>query len=254
MGGRHGSQFGNRQTPRLSPPPGRQGHHQLVVALPRETVALLDEFKERQGLRNRSQALLQLIEQGRGSRPAVIDPETRKPALPGGLSKLVTGLEGYRRGRIAAPNLANRRRRCQRKLPFPSTGEACPSRSNPERRITMAQENCALGAPQGRRADAPTGFRRLTPGLLEGRPHGRRFRRPAGGRDGARPAAGRLQGGGAAARHRAAPGACGRLAVPLHAAAGLGEGQPADRLALGPRCSRRRSACRRPRSRRSTAA
>ena len=34
-------------------------------ALPRETVALLDELKQRQGLRNRSQALLQLIEQGR---------------------------------------------------------------------------------------------------------------------------------------------------------------------------------------------
>jgi hypothetical protein len=33
--------------------------------LPRETVALLDEIKERQGLRNRSQAVLQLIERGR---------------------------------------------------------------------------------------------------------------------------------------------------------------------------------------------
>jgi Ribbon-helix-helix protein, copG family len=41
------------------------GNHQLVVALPRETVALLDEIKERQGLRNRSQAVLQLIERGR---------------------------------------------------------------------------------------------------------------------------------------------------------------------------------------------
>ena len=41
------------------------GQHQLIVALPRETVALLDEIKERQGLRNRSQAVLQLIEQGR---------------------------------------------------------------------------------------------------------------------------------------------------------------------------------------------
>jgi hypothetical protein len=43
-----------------------KGNHQLVVALPRETVALLDEIKERQGLRSRSQAVLQLIEQGRG--------------------------------------------------------------------------------------------------------------------------------------------------------------------------------------------
>ena len=42
-----------------------KGSHQLVVALPRETVALLDELKERRGLRNRSQVLLQLIEQGR---------------------------------------------------------------------------------------------------------------------------------------------------------------------------------------------
>ena len=42
-----------------------QGQHQLVIALPRETVAFLDELKERQGLRNRSQVLMQLIEQGR---------------------------------------------------------------------------------------------------------------------------------------------------------------------------------------------
>jgi replication initiation protein RepC len=31
----------------------------------------------------------------------------------------------------------------------------------------MAQENCAPGAPHGRFAHAPTGFRRLTPGLLK---------------------------------------------------------------------------------------
>lgn len=43
------------------------GNHQLVVALPRETVALLDELKQRRGLRNRSQVLLQLIEEGRGA-------------------------------------------------------------------------------------------------------------------------------------------------------------------------------------------
>jgi hypothetical protein len=41
------------------------GQHQVVVALPRELVALLDEFQERQGLRNRSQAVVQLIERGR---------------------------------------------------------------------------------------------------------------------------------------------------------------------------------------------
>ena len=32
-----------------------------------QTVAMLDAIKERQGLRNRSQALLQLIEQGRAT-------------------------------------------------------------------------------------------------------------------------------------------------------------------------------------------
>jgi hypothetical protein len=42
-----------------------RGQHQLVVALPRETVALIDELKERRGLRSRSQALIHLIERGR---------------------------------------------------------------------------------------------------------------------------------------------------------------------------------------------
>lgn len=40
------------------------GQHQLVVALPKDLVAVVDEIKESQGLRNRSQALLQLIERG----------------------------------------------------------------------------------------------------------------------------------------------------------------------------------------------
>jgi hypothetical protein len=44
-----------------------QGNHQIVVALPREIVALLDEIQERQGLPNRSQAVLQLIERGRNA-------------------------------------------------------------------------------------------------------------------------------------------------------------------------------------------
>ena len=42
-----------------------QGNHQIVVALPREIVALLDDIQQRQGLPNRSQAVLQLIERGR---------------------------------------------------------------------------------------------------------------------------------------------------------------------------------------------
>jgi hypothetical protein len=42
-----------------------QGNHQIVVALPREIVAFLDEIRQRQRLPNRSQAVLQLIERGR---------------------------------------------------------------------------------------------------------------------------------------------------------------------------------------------
>ena len=42
-----------------------KGRHQFIADLPRETVAFIDELKERQGLRNRSQALEQLVEQGR---------------------------------------------------------------------------------------------------------------------------------------------------------------------------------------------
>ena len=39
------------------------GGQEVLFQLPKETVAMLDAIKERQGLRNRSQALLQLIEQ-----------------------------------------------------------------------------------------------------------------------------------------------------------------------------------------------
>ena len=44
-----------------------RGNHQIVIALPREIVAFLDEIQQRQGLSNRSQAVLQLIEQGRNA-------------------------------------------------------------------------------------------------------------------------------------------------------------------------------------------
>jgi len=42
-----------------------KGRRQLIVDLPRETVAFIDELKERHGLRNRSQVLMQLVEKGR---------------------------------------------------------------------------------------------------------------------------------------------------------------------------------------------
>lgn len=43
------------------------GGEEVLFKLPSEVVVLLDALKERQGLRNRSQALLQLIEQGRAA-------------------------------------------------------------------------------------------------------------------------------------------------------------------------------------------
>jgi hypothetical protein len=41
------------------------GAKEVLLQLPREMIAMLDELKERQGLRNRSLALMQLIERGR---------------------------------------------------------------------------------------------------------------------------------------------------------------------------------------------
>jgi transposase len=43
------------------------GGEEVLFQLPREIVELLDELKQRQGLRNRSQALMQLIEHGRAT-------------------------------------------------------------------------------------------------------------------------------------------------------------------------------------------
>ena len=43
------------------------GGEEVLVHLPRATIALIDELKERQGLRSRSQVLLQLIEHGRAN-------------------------------------------------------------------------------------------------------------------------------------------------------------------------------------------
>ena len=39
------------------------GNREVTLTLPCEAVAILDELKDRHGLRNRSQAFLQLIEQ-----------------------------------------------------------------------------------------------------------------------------------------------------------------------------------------------
>jgi hypothetical protein len=41
------------------------GDEEVLVKLPRETIAMLDDLKQRKHLRSRSLALLQLIEQGR---------------------------------------------------------------------------------------------------------------------------------------------------------------------------------------------
>jgi hypothetical protein len=43
------------------------GGEEVLFKLPQQTVAMLDDVKERFGLRNRSQALMQLIEQGRAA-------------------------------------------------------------------------------------------------------------------------------------------------------------------------------------------
>ena len=44
---------------------GKAGQREVIVALPHETIAYLDEFKKRHGLRSRNQVVLQLIERGR---------------------------------------------------------------------------------------------------------------------------------------------------------------------------------------------
>jgi hypothetical protein len=41
------------------------GAAEVLFELPRETIAMIDDLKKRQGLPNRSQALLQLIERGK---------------------------------------------------------------------------------------------------------------------------------------------------------------------------------------------
>ena len=43
------------------------GEQEVLFRLSNETVAIIDEIKERQGLRNRGQVLEQLIEKGRAA-------------------------------------------------------------------------------------------------------------------------------------------------------------------------------------------
>ena len=73
-----------------------KGRRQLIVALPRETVALIDAIKTRQGLRSRSQALLKLIENGRAARPAN-DLKCKSPPCRAGFCKTRDGPYGWRR-------------------------------------------------------------------------------------------------------------------------------------------------------------
>jgi hypothetical protein len=63
---------------------------------------------------------------GGGKSPSSKDPETRKTALPGGLSKLVTGLVGQPLGIIAALNIAARCRSCQTEIAVSVGGEGLP--------------------------------------------------------------------------------------------------------------------------------
>ena len=41
------------------------GRRQLIVALPQEMIATIDELKRQRGLQSRSQVLMELIERGR---------------------------------------------------------------------------------------------------------------------------------------------------------------------------------------------
>ena len=41
------------------------GEQEILIKLPNQMVALLDQLKERHGLRNRGQAFVELIERGR---------------------------------------------------------------------------------------------------------------------------------------------------------------------------------------------
>ena len=118
----------------------------------------------------------------------------------------------------------------------------------------MDMENRAEKAPRRGFAHGPTGFRRLTPGLLKVDRTAESF---AGLPDGVT-VHGQLLAAFKAAAPQAGPvdppGARGRLAVPLYPAAGLGTGRATDRMALGLCYSRRRSACPKPRRSVSTAA
>lgn len=68
------------------------GNEEVLLQVPRSTVAMLDAIKERDGLRSHSQAFLHLIEQGK--QPPADHLKTRKPAVPGGLCETRDGPVG----------------------------------------------------------------------------------------------------------------------------------------------------------------
>jgi hypothetical protein len=56
------------------------GEQEVLFKLPNETVAVIDELKQRLGLRNRGQVLVQLIQQRGGSHPPVLTQKNESPA------------------------------------------------------------------------------------------------------------------------------------------------------------------------------
>ena len=78
------------------------GNKEVTLNLPRDAVAFLDEIKERQGLRNRSQALLQLIEQ-RGATAQQNDLKCESPPCRAGFCETRDGPSGYVWGHSTPP-------------------------------------------------------------------------------------------------------------------------------------------------------
>jgi hypothetical protein len=71
------------------------GNTALILLMPNEAVTLLDEIKEPQGLRNRSQAFLQLIERGREATRQIAET-CKSPPWRVGFCEFRDGPFGYR--------------------------------------------------------------------------------------------------------------------------------------------------------------